>query len=209
MTTTTDATSRSARPTITAAALAIAGLAFAFYPMLRGSGSESGAAGAELYARDAWVVAHALGMLGFVLASWALGILDRLTGHLAMAGTLLVLPYYGAETFGLHAIGQQALDTGEMSGVAAADLFRYQPLAVTMFAIGLLLLAAAGVRLLVLARGNRAMMRPAQLLVGAGLATYLPQFFLPIEGRIVHGLVLGVGLVLLAAALLARDDAIG
>ena len=49
-----------------AAPLALAGACFAAYPMLRGYADESGLVGAELYARDAWLYAHVLGMAGFV-----------------------------------------------------------------------------------------------------------------------------------------------
>jgi hypothetical protein len=180
-------------------ALAVAGIAFAVYPMLRGAGSETGMSGADLYARPAWLVAHVLGMVGFVLTAWALTSLDRLAGTLAVAGTALVLPYYGAEAYGLHAIGRRVVETGDTSAVAAADLFRYEPVAMTTFAVGLLLLAAAGVRLVLMSRDHAGMVRWGLALTGITLATYLPQFFLPIEGRIGHGVLLGTGLLLLAA----------
>lgn len=189
--------------------LAIAGAAFAAYPILRGSGSEAGLAGAELYARDAWLIAHVLGMAGFAAIGWGLGVVDRLAGRLALAGALLVLPYYGAEAFGLHALGQRVLETGDASAIAAADLFRYQPLAMTMFVAGLVLVAGAGVRLLLKVRHGPGGQRIGLLLTGAALATYLPQFFVPIGGRIGHGVVLGLGLLALAGTLLTRTSSPG
>lgn len=179
-------------------ALAIAGLAFAFYPLLRGSSTEVGFGGAELYARPTWLLAHCLGMAGFITAAWGLSTIDRLAGRLAFGGTLLVLPYYGAEAFGLNAIGRLALQTHDPSGVAAANMFRYQPVAITAFGVGLLLLAAAGVRLLQLVRRGPGLRRLGLLITGLGLLTYLPQFFAPIEGRIAHGIALGLGLLVLA-----------
>lgn len=181
-------------------ALVAAGIAYAAYPMLRGSGSEVGLAGAELYARPSWLIAHCLGMIGFVAAAWGLTRVDRWAHGLALAGAILVLPYYGAEAFGLNAIGRLAIQTGDGGLVAAADLFRFQPVALTTFAAGLLLVLAAGVRLLVLLRMRSTgwWQRIGLLLAGLGLIGYLPQFFGSIELRIAHGIVLGLGLILLA-----------
>jgi hypothetical protein len=183
------------------AALVVAGIAFGLYPALRGSATEVGISGAELYARPAWLLAHCLGMIGFITAAWGLAAVDRFASRLAFGGTLLVLPYYGAEAFGLNAIGRLAVKTNDPSGVAAADMFRYQPVAMTVFAGGLLLLAAAGFRLLWLVRRGLDGRRVGLLLTGLGLLTYLPQFFVPIDGRIIHGIVLGIGLLALAWAL--------
>jgi hypothetical protein len=62
---------------------------------------------------------------------------------LAWIGSGLVLPYYGTEDFGLHAIaGPHGPRAGLLSLVNAV---RFQPLAATMFAVGLLLLATAGI----------------------------------------------------------------
>jgi hypothetical protein len=203
---TTSVTATARNVPLQIAALIAAGLAFAIYPILRGSAVETGFSAAELYARPAWLLAHCLGMAGFIASSWALLSVDRLAGRLAFGGTLLVLPYYGAEAFGLNAIGRLAIETNDPSGVAAADMFRFQPVAMTAFAAGLLLLAAAGVRLLFLLRHRPALLRVGLAVTGLGLLTYLPQLFVPIEGRIIHGIVLGIGLVLLAGATANRQS---
>ncbi|QGN33970.1 hypothetical protein [Microlunatus sp. Gsoil 973] len=187
-------------------ALIAAGIAFAVYPILRGSAVETGFSAAELYARPAWLLAHSLGMIGFIASAWGLLAVDRWAGRLAFGGTLLVLPYYGAEAFGLNAIGRLAVQLHDPSGVAAADMFRYQPVAMTAFAAGLLLVAAAGVRLLLLLRHRPMFLRVGLTITGLGLLTYLPQFFVPIEGRIADGIVLGIGLVLLAMATANRQN---
>lgn len=187
-------------------ALLIAGITFALYPMLRGSAPETGLIGAGLYARPTWLLAHCLGMVGFITASWGLSAVDRPAGRLAFGGTLLVLPYYGAEAFGLNAMGRLAVQTHDPSGVAAADMFRFQPVAITIFATGLLLLAAAGVRLLIALRHGSGLRRIGLVITGLALVAYLPQFFIPIQGRIVHGLVLGVGLLVLAGAASRRPQ---
>lgn len=188
-----------------ATALAVAALAFALYPILRGSAHETGLTAAALYARPAWLLAHCLGMIGFSTASWGLGRIDQVAGRLAFGGTLLVLPYYGAEAYGLHAIGVLAQRLNDPSGIPAADMFRYQPVAITTFGIGLLLLAAAGVRLLFGLRRSSVPRRIGLVIAGLALITYLPQFFLPGQARIVHGIVLGVGLLILGWTV-ARQD---
>ena len=63
------------------------------------------------------------------------------------------------------------------------------------FAVGLIALALVGGRLI---HGTWASV--GGMLAGAGLLTFLPQFFTPGPVRIVHGLVLSAGLALLALA---------
>lgn len=69
----------------------------------------------------------------------------------------------------------------------------------TTFALGPLLFAAVGVCLSLGTRTESVVPRVAAAVAGLGLATFLPQFFLPPTGRVAHGLVLGAALVLLAA----------
>jgi len=198
------------RTTRAATALGVAGVAFVAYPILRGSAVETGLSGAALYARPAWVLAHVLGMLGFVLLAVGLPAIDERAGRWASWGTFAVLPYYGAEAFGLHALGVRVLQTGDADMTVTADMFRYQPVAITIFALGWLAFGAVGVRLLVLARGRRGALRVGLVLIGIALVTYLPQFFLPAAGRIGHGLVLGIGLLVTAYAVLrSTGQAVG
>lgn len=180
------------------AALGLAALAFAAYPVLRGYGPETGMEGAALYARPAWLLAHLLGMAGFVLVATGLADVDARAGRWATWGAFLVLPYYGAEAFGLHALGDQVLATGHGDMTAAADAFRYHPVALAMFTVGWAAFAAVGIRLIVLARRAVGTSRWGLALTGVALLTYLPQFFLPPAGRVAHGLLLAAGLALLA-----------
>src|SRR3954453_5590080 len=90
-------------------ALAVAGVLFVLYPAIRPYSDETSLQGAAAFASNAWLVAHALAMLGFVLV--ALGLLalyrtlrDTPTERLAFLalvatwiGVGLSLPYYGAE----------------------------------------------------------------------------------------------------------------
>ncbi|EWT02381.1 hypothetical protein N865_06315 [Intrasporangium oryzae NRRL B-24470] len=187
----------------------VSGLALAAYPLLRPWGPETGAEGALTYASTAWPVAHLLGMVGFVTLALALrGLAStpvptwpgrgvRSVETLAWLAAAFLLPYYGAEAFGLHALGTYAAERGDAAVLAVADSFRYGPVALTIFALGLLLLAVVGVRLAVGLWRSGTAGRLGGLLAAAGAVTYLPQFFGTPVVRVSHGLVLGVGLVLI------------
>lgn len=184
----------------------VAAAAFAAYPALRGYGTETGMAGAELYARDAWLWSHQLAIVGFVALTLALLPVSRRAAGWAAAGTVLVLPYYGAEAYGLHALGRTVLESGQYEAIEAADAFRYHPVAMTTFALGWVAWGVCGALLLRLAlnagpttANATAPMRLGAALTGAGLLLFLPQFFTPGPVRISHGVVLAVGAMLLAA----------
>lgn len=119
------------------------------------------------YASPWWIVSHVCGMGSFV----ALAVLaDRVGGRVRPAvalGVALLLPYYGAETFGLAA-------------GAEPDTFRMQPVAITMFFLGLLLVAVGGIML--------ALRRTAAWPLGVMAALVLPQFWLPAPGRMAFGM---------------------
>jgi hypothetical protein len=102
----------------------------------------------------------------------------------------MVLPYYGAEAFALHALGLRS--SGEALA-AAADAVRNGPVQLAVFGVGLLLFAVSAV--LVALRG-----RALALPFAVAMVLFLPQFFLPPALRIAHGVLLGVGCVLLAIA---------
>ena len=180
--------------------LAWAGSAVAFvaYPALRPYADETGLAGLSAMGSDRWLWAHLLGMLGFALLIPATRSLAG--GSLARWGAILVLPYYGGETFGLHAIGAYATARQDPGLIEAVNGFRYQPVAITLFGLGLALLAVAGVRLIIGSRTADRLTRSAAVLTGVGLALYLPQFFGGPGLRIGHGVILGVGCLLFAVA---------
>ncbi|WP_340538894.1 hypothetical protein [Nocardioides sp. GXZ039] len=199
----------------TAAGLAIAGLAFAAYPALRPYGPESGAEGAADFGSAAWLIAHVLGMVGFVTLAFVLRSASSEEG-LALwrwngqpirkaetrmwVAVVLLLPYYGAEAYGLNALGGYAVRTGDTGVLDIAERFRYAPFEMATFGLGLLLLAFVGARLILGLWPAGGLERLAGLLAGSALLTYLPQFFAPAGLRIAHGAVLGAGLVLLGVA---------
>lgn len=193
--------------------LAVAGLSLGGYPLLRPYGPEKGLAGAHDFASPAWLAAHVLGMVGFVslalAARSAAGSSDpwpwsgrpiRVMETRLWLAVAFLLPYYGAEAYGLHELGRYAVHDGDPGVLDVADAFRYAPFEVSTFAAGLLLLGLVGVQL---ARGlwhSGGLGRAGGLLAGLGLVTYLPQFFGAPEARMTHGVVLAAGLVLLAVA---------
>lgn len=193
-----------------AAALAAAGVLFLLYPAVRPWHDETTVEGAVAsMGSPAWVASHALAMVAFVLA--ALGLLalrvavpSRRSTAAAVttwAGAGLVLPYYGAEDFGLHAIARRHAAGESFDLLAAVDAVRWQPAAVTMFGAGLILLAVGGGLAALAVRASGTLPRPSGLLFGLGLLLFLPQFFTPAPVRVAHGALLAVGCVWLAAAL--------
>ncbi len=197
------------------AVLAFAGsaLALAAYPILRPWGPETGLEGASDFASAAWPIAHLLGMIGFVTLALGLRALAtmgpnpwppgsvRRSETLAWLAVAFLLPFYGGEAFGLQAVGQYAVEAQDPAVLSIADTFRNGPLALTTFGIGLLLLLVVGVRIAVELWGSGPVARLGGLLVGAGLVTYLPQFYGTPAVRIAHGIILAAGLLLVALAI--------
>jgi hypothetical protein len=210
MATTTTAT-RTTRTSV-ATGLVVSGLAFAAYPALRPYGPESGLVGAHDFGSPLWLTAHVLGMLGFVALAftlrtaayrtpwaWSGQPVRRVETRMWLAVSLL-LPYYGAEAYGLHEIGRYATDHSDAGVLDVAAAFRYAPFEMTTFGLGLLVLVLVGGRIAHGMWRTGRLGRTGGLLAGLGLATYLPQFFGTPEVRIAHGVVLGLGLVLMAFA---------
>jgi hypothetical protein len=201
-----------------AVALVAAGVLFVGYPALRPWHDENTVGGATAsLSSNAWVAAHFFAMLGFILMPLGLLALRRAVAStraestaaagalLAWVGAGLTLPYYGAEDFGLHAIaGPHGHGTDLLELVKAV---RYQPLAITIFGAGLIALAAGAVVAAVAVWRSGVLAKASGVLFGAGFALYLPQFFGPPAVRIGHGVLVGIGSVVLAVALWRRAEA--
>lgn len=179
-----------------------AGAAFAAYPALRPYTDETTLAGLAAMASGRWLSAHLLGMVGFALLPVAMTTLRtadpssraaRAAVPVAYLAAVLLLPYYGGEAFGLHAIGDHATQTGDLSMVGVVGAFRYGSVAITTFALGLLAAASAGVLAVVALRRRGAVLRAGMTAVGLGLVLYLQQFFAPAEIRVGYGLLLAAG----------------
>ena len=101
---------------------ALSGLLFLLYPAIRPFSSEVGLDGAGAFGSASWVVAHSSGSApsscsasaasASTLRLQATAVGGRMLAALTLIwiGVGLTLPYYGAEVFGLHAVGQRALD---------------------------------------------------------------------------------------------------
>ena len=148
-------TATSTRTRLGALGLALAGVMFVLYPVVRPWRDESTAAGAHAaMSSGAWVASHLFAMIGFILvplgllALWGLLSATRAERVALVAavtswiGAGLVLPYYGAEDFGLHAA---AVAGSQADLLAIVDEFRFDPVAATPFGAGLLVLALSGV----------------------------------------------------------------
>jgi hypothetical protein len=179
-------------------ALILSGILFLLYPAVRPWSDETTVNGAiQAMGSTAWVASHFFAMLGFILVPLGLlALRNKVPAILFWIGAGLVLPYYGAEDFGLHAIARNGANVLEL-----AHAVRYQPLAVTIFGTGLILIAAAGVFTAVVVWRDGSLPRLSGILFGLGFALFLPQFYTPAPVRIAHGALVAVGCVWLGSAL--------
>ncbi|NLG55338.1 MAG: hypothetical protein GX542_06775 [Rhodococcus sp.] len=183
-----------------AAAATAAGLAFAAFPLLRPWGDKTGddAQMAQAFADPLWVFSHLLGMIAWVTLTVAVVLaVDTATRRFAKPAWLIglgaaaLLPYYGAETFALHVLGQDA-EHGDLTSIAAvAAAIREQAVATTLFGVGFVLIAIGGV-LLAVDTWRSVAVRWAGIPLAVLLCLYLPQFFAPDAVRIGHGIALGI-----------------
>jgi hypothetical protein len=183
----------------------LAGLLFLVYPVVRPYSDETTTAGARAMSSQAWIVAHMAAVIGFILIPLGLLALRDLLGAsparglasramlTAWVGVGLTLPFYGAEIFGVHAIAQRAVDDNNADVLKSVDVFRYHPVAVTIFAGGLLLLATGAVLAAIAVARSGLLPRRSGVLFAAGFALFIPQFFTPGPVRMVHGLLIAVG----------------
>jgi hypothetical protein len=81
---------------------------------------------------------------------------------------------------------------------------RFQPLAMTIFGTGLLLLAASAIMAAIAVWRSDVLPRTSAILFATGMVLFLPQFFGPATVRIAHGILLAAGSIILAAALWHR-----
>ncbi|MBA2323208.1 MAG: hypothetical protein H0V92_04020 [Pseudonocardiales bacterium] len=195
--------------------LAAAGALFVLYPVVRPYSDETTMAGADAFAAPTWIVAHLCAVVGFVLLP--LGLLSLRTALasgprarsasaaflMVWIGVGLTLPYYGAEVFALNAIGDRVVRTGDTTLLQLVEAIRLGPVQATAFATGLLLIAAGTILAAVAVWRSDTMPRWSSVPLATGFTLFLPQFFGPPPLRIVHGVLVGVGCLTLAAAVRA------
>ena len=202
-----------------AVALAVAGVLFVLYPAVRPWQDESTVEGAtKALSSGAWVAAHLFAMVGFILAALGLlavwNVVSRTRAEpLAFAavvttwiGVGLTLPYYGAEDFGLNAIARKAADGQVSDLLGLVDAVRLSPVPITVFGVGLLLLAAGAVLAAVAIWRSGVLPRSSGILFAAGFVLFLPQFFTPPAVRIAHGVLVAAGSIVVALALWRAGD---
>ena len=197
-----------------AVALAVAGVLFVLYPAVRPWEDESTADGARAaMSSGAWVASHLFAMLGFILVPLGLlavrAVVARTTTEPVVAaavvtswiGAGLTLPYYGAEDFGLHAIAKKAAEGQPLDLLALVDAFRFNPVAATMFAVGLVLLGIGAILAAIAIWRSGVLPRYSGIPFALGLALFVPQFYTPPAVRIAHGVLLAAGSIWVALVL--------
>jgi hypothetical protein len=201
-----------------AAAFALSGLFFLLYPAIRPFSSEVGLDGARAFASSAWIVAHTLGILGFILLALAsFGLYERLRDTAAGArmlkatlllwlGAGLTIPYYGAEVFGLHAAGQRAIAQNDPALVKPLiHAIRWEA-GIWFIIIGLLLLAIGAIIAATAVWRSGRIHRWAGVPLAVGLGLYIPQFTGPQGIRVAHGVLMLVGCAWLGWSLLQDES---
>lgn len=196
-----------------AVAFAIAGILFAVYEAAAPRADETTLDGAASWASAGWSIAHISAIVGLILIPLGYGAIrdfldgtpQERTAHLAAVigyiGSGLTISYCGAEVYGLKAIGERAVADGDPSLTDVGNDFRLDPTAMTVFVIGLLLIAVAAVLAAIAVWRSGSLPRWSAVPLAALLVTMLPQYFLPHAWRIVWGVLVAVAALWLAAAL--------
>ena len=204
------------RTLLAALSLATAGACFFAYPAIRPYTDEATLAGAEAFASPAWLLSHTLAMAGFILLILGLlGLYGRLRQTkaepravaalvLTWVGVGLVLPYYGAETFALAAVGREALQQNNVDLlVTLTDAIRFGA-GVWLFGAGLLALAAGSILFGAAIWRSGILPGWSGIPLALGFVLFLPQFFAPPAVRIAHGLLVMIGCWLVAWSMTKR-----
>lgn len=192
----------------------VTGALMAAYLLLRPYGDTLDQTAAQAYTSTAWVVSHLCGILALAAVVVLIRRLARaLPGRgmavadaLALPSVVLIALYYGAETFAL-AVVADALP--QPDALALVDGIRNHPVAMTAFALGLVGLGVAGLV------SARAWQRSAKVAgwalwpLAVMVALVLPQFFLPVAGRMAFGVVYAVAAAIFARALLLQPEGEG
>lgn len=202
----------------TAIAWASSGALFALYPIARPFSAESGLDGARAFASPMWLVAHvsaiaALGALVLAVTGTCLRAQRRpqvatTAWGLLVAGVCLILPFYGAEAFGLHAIGVAGAGADSARATELTDLAAEVRggTGLVVFLVGAALLAAGAIAgVATAARGSLPWW--AWSVFASAVVLLVPQFALDQPLRIAHGLLYLSGSALFAWSLLRPADA--
>ncbi len=197
---------------LTAIGLAIAGILFILYPAIRPFSDEVTLQGAAAFASPQWILAHTLAIVGFILMTLGLfGLylllqasrVNRLAFWglvLSWIGVGLTLPFYGAEVFGLHAIGQAALAQQNAAVLALANQVRFGPGFIVIIT-GLLLLAIGAILAAIAIWKSLRLAKWGGVLFAFGFALYIPQFVATQPIRVAHGVLIAIGCIWIAVGM--------
>jgi hypothetical protein len=162
-------------------------------------------------------VAHVLAMAGFILVTLRLiGLhaalrnpsVERvafLTLVVWVVGAGLTLTFYGAEAYGLHAIGAAVVRQHNVALVGLANDVRSGP-GLVVFLVGLLLLGIASVMAATAIWKSRGWPRCSGVPFALGFVLYIPQFFGDQPVRVAHGLLVASGCFWIALSMWQRSD---
>lgn len=199
---------------MTSACFAVAGVLFVLYPAIRPFSDETSLHGAAAFGSTAWVVAHSFAIVAFILLVLGIFGLYLLLQDTSVEKVVLIalvaswigvgltLPFYGAEVFGLHAIGQAALKQNSAALVSLAADVRGAP-GIWFIIFGLILLGAGTIVLAVGIWRSGVLVRWGGIPLAAGFALYIPQFTASQQIRVAHGFLVTLGCGLLAWNVLA------
>lgn len=204
-----------------AAPLVGTGATMAAYLLLRPYGDQSGDTTriAAAFASPLWIAAHLFGALALAqFARLALRLDEairaggqrsptaRAARTLALAGAVLCLPYYGAETFGLHALGVAHQANPDAGMLAIGEQVRNHPAALTTFSIGLVAVSVAAI-LVAMAWSKNATLTWAAWPLGIVMAAFPVQFYAPAAVRMTYGVVFAICAAIWVVAAL-RENAV-
>lgn len=195
------------RTRLGAVGIALAGVLFALYETLAPRADQTTIEGAASWTSNGWAFAHIAAIAGLVLIPMAWSALrghlegtgdgrtERtafLAASLGSVGSGLAISYYGAEAYGLKAIGAHAVAEGDASLTAVGESFRMDPTALAVFAAGLALIATAAVLAAIAVRRSETLHRWSATPMAAMMVLYLPHFFAPHPLRIAWGAAVAV-----------------
>src|SRR5260370_19684828 len=202
-------TASSSRLRLGDVSLALSGVLFVLYPLLRPFSDEASLQGAAAFASPAWILAHLLAVVGFIFV--ALGLLGlssalqhsaaRRLASLALVltwiGVGLILPYYGAEMFVLRALGQEALRQHSPALLSLVDAVRLGPGAI-VFGVVLLLLAVGAILVAIAMWRSGTLSRWSGIPFALGLVLLLAPGFRSQPIRVGHGPLRALGFISVA-----------
>ena len=164
----------------------IAGVFFVLFPMIRPFFDESSIQGSREFASNKWVIAHSLGIGGFILLPLGfLGLylylrdsrVERLALRgfvLCLVGAGLTLPFFGAEAFGLQVIRSGAVTQNNAYLIPLVNQLRIGP-GIAFILSGLLRVAAATIVMAAAVWKSHALPKWSSIPLAAGFAAYVPQ----------------------------------